>query len=143
MQPDYWHWAAGALVLLIAEMVLPGFYLLWIGLAMLVVALLVLVWPGAPFELQLVLFAAASVASIVGWRSWQARHPDVSDQPHLNDRGQQYVGKLFTLDAPIVNGAGKVRIGDSVWNVAGTDQPAGTTVRVVGADGVTLRVETA
>lgn len=142
MEPwSFWHWGAGALLLLIAEAVLPGFYLLWLGVAALLVSLLLLVWPGAPFELQLILFAVASVGSIAAWRAWRDRNPETSDQPLLNERGQQYVGRMFTLDAPIVNGAGKVRVGDGVWLVKGADLPAGTTVRVVAVDGSVMHVE--
>lgn len=61
----------------------------------------------------------------------------------VNRRGEQYVGRRFTLDQPIVNGDGKLRIDDSVWRVAGEDMAAGTIVRVVGADGVILKVQRA
>jgi hypothetical protein len=140
---NFWHWGIGALVLMSVEMLLPGFYLLWIGIAAAVVALLMLLWPGLPFELQLLLFAITSVVSVVAWRAWRNRHPVTSDQPNLNERANQYVGRVYSLDAAIVNGAGKVRVGDSVWKVVGEDLPVGTQVKVVGVDGMALRVERA
>ena len=138
---DAWKWGIAALVLLMFEMILPGFYLLWVGVAAGVVALLVFVLPELSLEAQLLVFAAATVASIVGWRAWHRRHPDASDQPFLNERGHQYLGREFTLDAPIVNGAGRMRVGDGEWKVSGDDLPAGTVVRVIGVDGIVMRVE--
>ena len=138
---DAWKWGIAALVLLTFEMILPGFYLLWVGVAAGVVALLVFVLPELSLEAQLLVFAAATVASIVGWRAWHRRHPDASDQPFLNERGHQYLGREFTLDAPIVNGAGRMRVGDGEWKVSGDDLPAGTVVRVIGVDGIVMRVE--
>ena len=137
---DAWQWGIAALVLLMFEMILPGFYLLWVGVAAGIVALLVFVLPNLSLEAQLLVFAAATVASIVSWRAWHSRHPDVSDQPFLNERGQQYVGREFTLDTPIVNGMGRMRVGDGVWKVSGEDLPAGTVVRVVGVDGIVMQV---
>ncbi|MCA1798152.1 MAG: NfeD family protein [Xanthomonadaceae bacterium] len=138
---NFWTWGIGALLLLIAEMLLPGFYLLWLGIAAALVGLLVFLWPGMPFEAQLLIFAVAAVGSIWGWRAWRDKHPEVSDQPHLNERGQHYVGKVYTLDTAIVNGSGKIRIGDTMWKVSGADLPVGTPVRVVGVDGIVMQVE--
>lgn len=140
---DFWHWWVAALVLLILEMLLPGFFLLWLGVAAATVGLLLFVWPGMPFELQLLVFAVASVASIFGWRAWRTRHPEPNDQPHLNERAHRYVGRVFTLDAPVVNGVGKIRVDDSTWKINGPDLPAGTGVRVTGVDGTVLLVEPA
>lgn len=139
----HWHWGVLALVLVIAEMLMPGVFLLWVGIAAALVALLLVAWPSMPFELQLLVFALASIGSIVAWKAWRRRHPEVSEQPHLNVRGQQYVGRVFTLESAIVNGEGKVRVGDSVWKVSGGDLPAGTAVRVVDVDGIVMRVEPA
>lgn len=138
---NYWTWGIGALLLLIAEMLLPGFYLLWLGIAAALVALLVFLWPGMPFDAQLLVFAVASLGTIWGWRAWRDRNPEVSDQPFLNERGQHYVGQVYTLDTAIVNGSGKIRIGDTMWKVSGADLPAGSAVRVVGVDGIVMRVE--
>ena len=139
----HWHWGVLALALVIVEMLVPGVFLLWIGIAAGVVALLLVVWPSMPFELQLVVFAAASVGSILAWKAWRRRHPEVSEQPLLNERGQQYVGRVFTLDTAIVIGADKLRVGDTVWKATGEDLGAGTAVRVVSVDGVVMHVEPA
>lgn len=140
-QPDFWHWWILALALTIAEALLPGTFLLWMGIAAFLLGLLLWLIPTLVLEAQLALFAILSLLSIAGWRIWQRRHPDQSDQPALNRRGEQYVGRVFMLEEPIENGFGKVRVGDSLWRVTGGDAAAGTRVRVTGVDGVVLVVE--
>jgi membrane protein implicated in regulation of membrane protease activity len=76
----------------------------------------------------------------VGYRLRALRRP-ASDHPVLNRRGEQYVGRQFTLEQPIVNGRGSVKVDDTVWRVAGPDLPAGARFTVRGADGATLLVE--
>lgn len=86
------------------------------------------------------LFALLSVGSIVAWRLWLRRHPTHTDDPLLNRRGHQYVGRVFTLDAPVINGHGKIRVDDSTWKIlVEQDCPAGTRLRVVGVEGVMLK----
>ena len=48
---------------------------------------------------------------------------------------------MFTLEKPIVNGVGTIRIEDTIWRVNGPDLPAGSRVRIERADGVELAVE--
>ena len=142
-QPDFWHWWILALVLIILETLLPGTFFLWMGLSAIVLGLLAWLIPAMGWETQLMLFAILSLVSIVGWRVWQRRYPDESDQPSLNRRAEQYVGRVFVLETPIENGFGKVRVGDSLWRVEGPDAAAGSRVRVTSADGVVLVVEIA
>jgi membrane protein implicated in regulation of membrane protease activity len=111
------------------------------GIAAGLVGLLLLVIPGMPIELQLILFAVLSLVATVVWRRYRERHPPVSDQPLLNKRGRQYVGRTFTLEHPIVNGVGKVVVDDSTWRVKGPDLPAGSKVRVADVDSVIFVVE--
>ncbi|HOP17645.1 MAG TPA: NfeD family protein [Gammaproteobacteria bacterium] len=142
-QPDFWHWWILALALIIAETLLPGTFFLWMGISALVLGLVAWLIPAMGWETQLMLFAVLSLVSIVGWRQWQRRHPDESDHPTLNRRGEQYIGQVFVLDTAIANGFGKVRVGDSHWRVSGEDAPAGMRVRVTDVDGVVLVVELA
>ena len=73
------------------------------------------------------------------------RHPDEEDEgpSALNRRGHALVGQTFTLEAPIADGSGRIRVGNSSWRVTGPNAPAGASVRVVRADGATLVVEAA
>ena len=142
-QPDFWHWWILALALIIAETFLPGTFFLWMGVSALVLGVLAWLIPAMGWEMQLMLFAVLSLVSIVGWRMWQRKHPDETDQPSLNRRGEQYIDRVFTLETPIENGFGKVRVGDTLWRVKGGDLAAGTKVRVTAADGIVLVVEPA
>jgi len=142
-QPDFWHWWILGLALIIAETLLPGTFFLWMGVSALVLGVLAWLIPAMGWETQLMLFAVLSLVSIVGWRMYQRRHPDETDQPSLNRRGEQYIGRVFTLETAIENGFGKVRVGDSPWRVKGEDAAAGTRVRVTAADGIVLVVERA
>ena len=139
----FWHWWVLGLVLLVVEMLSPtGFFLLWIGAAALLVGGLSWAAPTVPWEAQLMLFGALSVASFFVWRRFRPAEA-ASDQPSLNRRGHSYVGRTFTLSAPIVNGVGKLHVDDSQWRITGPDATAGVQVRVVAADGNTLNVQLA
>ena len=142
-QPDFWHWWILALALIIAETFLPGTFFLWMGVSALVLGLLSWLIPAMGWEMQLMLFAVLSLVAIVGWRMWQRKHPDETDQPTLNRRGEQYIDRVFRLETAIENGFGKVRVGDTLWRVKGDDAAAGTKVKVTAADGVVLVVEPA
>lgn len=137
----FWHWWILAGVLLILELTSPVFFFLWLGFAAAAVGFLLLVFPGIPVEAQLVLFGILSVVAVFAWRRYREIHPPASDQPLLNQRGQQYTGRVFTLDHAIVNGVGKVEVDDSTWRVKGPDLAAGTRVQVTGVDGVVFIVE--
>ncbi len=139
----FWHWWILGGALMIAEMLVPGVFLLWLGIAAGVVGLVAFIAPALWWQAQAVLFAALSVASVWGWREYQRRYPTATDRPTLNRRAEQYVGRRLTLDQPIVNGRGHVRVDDSTWRVEGPDLPAGTNVAVTGVNGTILKVERA
>jgi membrane protein implicated in regulation of membrane protease activity len=135
-----WRWLVLGLVLLSVELIAPGTFLLWLGLAALVVGILAfLIDPG--WQIEIVGFATLGLLAAALW--WVFGRPDnaaTSDQPMLNRRAERHVGKAFVLDAPIVNGDGRLRIDDTVWRVNGPDLPAGSHVTVLRADGATLVV---
>jgi membrane protein implicated in regulation of membrane protease activity len=135
-------WWLLALVLIAAEMLAPGYFLLWIGIAAGVMGLVTLVVPGLPGIAQAVLFGLLAIAAcLVYWKFIRpvAEHRD--DQPLLNRRGAQLVGQRFVLAEAIVNGRGRVKVGDSEWLAEGPDLPVGSEVVVVSVSGTTLRVE--
>ena len=142
MEPiDFWHWWILGLVLLVLEVFAPGAFFLWMGVAAGIVGMVLLVAPSLGWEFQLLIFAILSVGSIVVWRTYLKKHPTETDQPSLNRRGEQYVGRTFTLDEAIVNGSGKIRVDDSTWKIEGDECQAGEKVKVTGVDGVVLRVK--
>jgi len=136
----FWHWWILAIALVILETVAPGVIFLWLGLGAGVTGLILAIQPTLGWEIQFVIFAVLSVISGVGGRIWISRRPLNTDEPNLNQRGAQYVGRVFTLADPIVNGVGKVKVGDSIWRVSGEDMPGGVQVTVIDIEGATLQV---
>ena len=89
------------------------------------------------------LFAVLSVISLVAWRAYARARPGGSDEPTLNRRAEQHVGRVFTLEVPIADGRGKIMLDGVMWTVEGEDLGAGARVKVAGADGAILKVERA
>ena len=122
-----WLWLLAATVFGIAELLMP-------------VTAAAMVF-GIPVTAQLLLFALLSVAAVYAGRRWYVRNPLPSSDPLLNDRAARLHGETLVVVSEIENGRGRVKVGDSVWACRGPDCPAGSRVRVIGADGSCLRVE--
>lgn len=137
---SHWHWWILAVALVILEVFAPGAFFLWLGIAAGVVGALVYLVPSLGWEYQVLAFSLLSVISIIIWRKFFRARPSDTDQPNLNRRGEQYVGRLFTLNEPIVDGLGKIRVDDSTWKIRGEDCPVGSQVEVTGVDGTILKV---
>lgn len=139
-----WAWWVLGIVLLILEVLLPGVFLVWIGIAAIITgALSLLLWETAfwTWHAQWLVFAVLSlVAAIIGRRIVRS-HGQTSDQPHLNQRSQSLIGRTATLEQPITEGRGRIRLDDTMWNVQGPDLPVGARVRVIGSNGSNLKVE--
>lgn len=141
-----WIWVIFGLILLGFEILLPSTFLLWPGLAALLVGAITLLLgldnPVWPWQAQILVFLALSL--IIAWmgrKYLKDRKLDTSDQPYLNERGAQLIGQTATLSAAIENGQGRARIGDTTWTVKGADAAEGSKVRVVAVDGSILNVE--
>jgi len=138
-----WNWTVFGVILLTLEIAAPGVFLLWIGIAALIVgALSLALWDAAfwTWHVQMLLFLALSlVCAYVGKRIMASREAQ-SDQPLLNRRGDQLIGRIATLSDPIENGRGRVKLGDTMWRVAGPDLPSGAKVRVVKASDTDLEL---
>ena len=117
----------------------PGVFMFWLGLAALIVGVLSF-FIQSTWQSQLLVFAVLAVAMVPLWRHFARRNAAPTDSPFLNRRAAGLVGREFTLDKPIVDGIGTIRIDDTVWRVSGADAPAGSKVKVVQADGASLRV---
>jgi len=137
-----WHWLIAAAVFFVLELIAPGAFMLWLGISAMLVGIIsfFVAWP---WQYQLVAFAVFALASLPIWRRLAHRVEKEGDQPFLNRRADAFVGRVFTLEKPIVSGSGTVRIDDSVWRLSGADAPAGSRVKVVRADAATLVVEPA
>jgi len=143
MQWDAFAWAAVALLLFAAETMAPGAFMLWLAFAATAVFFVVLAFPELPLLAQAAVFVVLGFASIQVYRRWFRRREKPSDQPSLNSRAAALVGQVVPLQGAIVDGRGRVQIADAYWTVIGPDLPAGTHVRIIGADGMQLQVEPA
>ncbi|MGN6305305.1 MAG: NfeD family protein [Mesorhizobium sp.] len=141
-----WNWMVLGFILLVLEIAVPGVFLLWIGIAALIIGAASLALWDAGFwiwQVQVVAFLALSLVSAYVGKQIVGRRQDQSDQPLLNRRGEQMIGRTATLVEPIREGRGRIQLGDTLWRVSGPDLPAGTRVRVTGATDtdLELRVE--
>ena len=135
-----WAWFVAGGLLLVLEVLAPGVFMLWLGLAALLVGVISL-FVDWPWQAQFVAFAAFAVAAIPLWRRLALKVEAATDQPFLNRRNEAFVGRIFTLEKPIVDGTGTLGIDDTVWRITGADVPAGSRVKVTRVDGTALRVE--
>lgn len=142
MEPVHIWWIA-ALLLITAEIVLPGFFLLWIGLAAAGVGTLLVLLPGMELLTQVVVFVVLAFAFCFSYWRLARRSLRRFAAPTLNRRAEQLIGQHYVLETAIENGRGKARVGDSLWLVQGPELPVGARVAVIGVDGATLQVQPA
>jgi membrane protein implicated in regulation of membrane protease activity len=134
-----WLWFALAVLLLVMESIIPGVHFVWFGLSAAVVGVVALATP-LGWEWQLIAFALVAMAAVFWVRQKSREESAKPDVPDLNVRGAQYIGRVVMIEDAIVNGRGKVRVGDTVWVAEGEDGPKGTNVKITGADGSVLVV---
>lgn len=134
-----WAWLIGGIVLLALELAIPGSFLVWLGLAALIVGLVSFAVDPS-WQAAWIGFAVLALILLVAGRRWFSAQRTRSDRPHLNERGQALIGRRFTLSDPIADGEGRIRIGDTLWRVQGPDLAAGTRIEISRSDGATLIV---
>ena len=136
-----WLWLIGGVLLLIAEVIAPGFFLIFIGAAAMMTGIVALAL-GLTLAPQLAIFAIVAFLSvrILGRRFYQSKY-DVSSDPMLNDRVARLLGKVVTVVQPVNADGGRVRVGDSEWSARGGPAAVGARVRIVDIDGNCLKVE--
>ena len=140
MSPE-WLWLIGGIVLLIAELIAPGFFLVFISGAAVATGLASLLLPLA-LPLQLAIFAVLAFLSvrIGGRRAYSMRYEHTTD-PFLNDRVKRMLGNVVVATQPIDAHGGRVRVGDSEWSARGGPAQPGERVRIVDVEGNCLKVE--
>jgi membrane protein implicated in regulation of membrane protease activity len=141
MDVVFWYWWVLASILLIIELLAPGFFFLWMAASGFVTGCLVLLIPALSFNVQMIVFSVLSVIAIGVWKFYVNKHPIESDHPLLNKRGAQYVGRIFNLYEPIENGQGKIKVDDTIWKVEGEDCDIETKVKVTGVKGTVFSVK--
>ena len=137
----FWYWWVLAFVFLILEMLTPGFFFMWLAVSGLITGLVVWLVPALSLNIQVFIFSVFSVLAVTAWRLYGKKYPVETDQPLLNKRGAQYIGRVFPLHEPIVNGQGKIKVDDSLWKVHGEDCDVSTKVKVTRIRGMVLDVE--
>jgi inner membrane protein len=136
-----WAFVIVGFVLVALEMMAPGFFLIWLGLAAIIVGIVNFA-VALPWEANGILFALLAVVLVfVGKRLTWRKGDDEATVMHLNQRANALIGRVATLDQPIVGGEGRVRFDDAIWTAKGPDLPIGAKVKVVGAAGKVLSVE--
>lgn len=135
----WWHWIVFSLVLGALETLMPGAVAIWFAAAAAAIGLLLIVIP-IPWQWQWIGFAVLGFAAMMWYLNYRKKHPDVVEQPNLNQRAVQYIGSELVLVEAIEQGAGKAKLGDGVWKVSGPELPAGARVRVTGVNGTILTV---
>lgn len=137
-----WNWLIAGVLLMALELLAPGIFLFWLGLAAFLVGMLSFL-VSLSWQWQMLLFAAFAAAAVPIWRRVAQQNPGANPNPFLNRRTDAMIGRICTLDRPIIDGTGIVRIDDTVWRVSGPDLPSGTRVKIVQADGASLTVDVA
>ncbi len=135
-----WLWLIGGVLLGIAEMVIPGVYLMWIGSAAVLTGVLALLLP-IGVTAQFAIFAVTTIAAIYVGRRFLMANPITSADPLLNDKGARLVGTIVTAVEPVDALSGRVKVGDGVWSARGVEAAVGDRLRVTGTDGGVLMVE--
>jgi inner membrane protein len=141
---DYgpWLWILLALVLFGIEALAPGIYALWFAAAAMAVGLTTSVLGvSLSFGTQMLVFVSLAIAAVAMTRGLDRGARQAADGRHLNDRGQQLVGRTVIVDQAIAQGRGRIRVGDTTWQVTGPDCPSGSTVKITASDGLILRVQ--
>jgi membrane protein implicated in regulation of membrane protease activity len=135
-----YQWLGLAVVLGVAELMVPGVFLVFVALAAAITGMLALLFPALTLPAEIAVFGAWSVVTVLVGRRWYADYPIDSADPLLNNRSARMIGQDVTVIEPIVAGTGRVRVGDSDWIAHGPDLPAGQRVRIVGVAGSVLTV---
>ncbi len=137
----FWYWWVIALILLVVEILAPGFFFLWMAISGFITGALVLLIPVISIDVQVLVFSLLSVVTIILWKFYGKKYSITSDHPLLNKRGNQYIGRVFSLYEPIKNGEGKIKVDDSIWKVHGEDCDITTRVKVIAVRGTVFEVE--
>ena len=137
----FWYWAVLGAILAVIEVAVPAMVCIWLGAAALGVAAIAWRYPDLAWEHQGLIFAVLALASVTIGRAAFLRVGSAAGETRLNRRAESHIGRMFTLEGAIVDGRGRLRVDDTSWLVEGPDLPAGTRVRVIGADNTILRVE--
>jgi membrane protein implicated in regulation of membrane protease activity len=135
-----WLWMIGGVVLLIAEIIAPGVFLVWIGIAAIVTGLFAILF-GIGIAGQLGLFALYAILAVMVGRRFYAVKELEHSGPGLNNPSARLIGRRVIVVQPVDEDSGRVRVGDSEWSARGGPAQPGDRVRITGGEGNSLIVE--
>ncbi len=139
---EYWHWLVFGILLFGLEILVFGAFFLWFGIAALFVGILSFLVPTLLWAPQVLIWAVLSVALAGAWFLYRKKNPAKPAEKTMNRRGEQYVGRHFTLNRDIINGVGELHVDDTRWKIVSHhDLSAGSKVKVTAVEGTSLRVE--
>lgn len=140
----HWHWLILGVVLLILEIMGASGFLIGLALASLALAGIAAMGLVEGWQYQLLCFAALGmILTVLYWKVFR-RFNTRSDEPQLNDRAAQMIGRKLKLESAIDNGQGRIQIGDTFWKVVADEVlEAGTTVEVYDSIGMVLKIRAA
>jgi membrane protein implicated in regulation of membrane protease activity len=137
----FWYWWVLAVIFLVIELLVPAFFFLWMSVSALITGIIVWLIPSISTDIQLLIFSLLSIAAIIVWRIYGKKITIATDQPLLNRRGSQYVGRTFNLHEAIENGQGKIKVDDTIWKVHGEDCDINSKVKVLASRGTVFDVK--
>ncbi len=139
---NYWHWFGLAVIMFIIEILTGTGFLLWMGISAVLVGMVALLFSSMLASTQCIIFSLVAILSALVWRLYLHYYPIKTDKPMLNRRAEQYVGQLFTLKLSTINQMGSIQVDDTIWRLKfDKELPAGTTVKIIGTEGVILLAE--
>jgi len=135
-----WLWTIGGVLLLIAEIIAPGVFLVWIGIAAIVTGIFALLF-GIGVAGQLGLFALYAVLAVMAGRRFYAVKGVEHSGPGLNNPSARLIGRRVVVVQQVDEDSGRVRVGDSEWSARGGPAEPGQKVRITAVEGNCLIVE--
>ena len=139
---EAWHWGVIAAVFLMLEIAVSGIYMLWMGIAAAVVAVISYIFPDLLWYWEGMIWCVVSIASVYFWRSYRKANPKETEDSLLNKRGDSCVGKVVTIDTELKGGRTRVKLGDTTWSAKSDDAlNVGDDAKVISVDGSTLVLE--
>jgi membrane protein implicated in regulation of membrane protease activity len=136
----HWIWLTIGVLLAGLEMLVPGVYLVWLGIAAIITGVLTgLLHLSLPA--QVIDFVFLSLIIAFSARRFLRDSPIIGADPLMNRRVARMLGQTAVVVQAIEHGSGRVHFGDSEWIASGPDVAVGERVRITGSDGATLLVE--
>ena len=141
-----WNWVVLGFILLLLELIFPGVFFVWFGFGALLTALVSLLFYHLPWvaswEVEVIFFLIFSIIMVLIGRNFFRRDRE-TDEPLLNRRTDQIIGKRVVLEEPVQDGKGRIRVDDTIWRIKGPDLPEGTEVKVIAFDNGVFTIEKA